>query len=134
MHSSHSYDFLKEVPHIVGFVSKYHQLNPFLSFCKLTPLPHSDHLINYSPSSFQTPSHLIDWIDLRVSVALSSRLAQNLMHTRSSFLLSIVKIATVHAHDSKLTRVKTANFIHLRETWHADSLNMVVLPSTGAWR
>ena len=42
--------------HIVGFVSNYHHLNPFLSFYTFTPLPHSEDLINCSPSSFQTPS------------------------------------------------------------------------------
>ena len=36
------------------------------------------------------------WIILRVSVALFPRLAQNLMHTRCSFLWSIVKIGTGH--------------------------------------
>ena len=41
------------------------------------------------------------WIVVRVSVALFTRLAQNLMHTRCSFLWSIMKIATGHAHDSK---------------------------------
>ena len=51
------------------------------------------------------------WIILRVSVALFPRLAQNLMHTCSSFLWSIVKIATGHVHDSKQTRVKTAHVI-----------------------
>jgi hypothetical protein len=46
------------------------------------------------------------WIIVRVSIALFPRLAQNLMHTRCSFLWSIVKIATGHVHDSKQTRVK----------------------------
>jgi len=56
------------------------------------------------------------WIILRVSVALFLRLAQNLMHTRCSFLWSIVKIATGHVHDSTQTRVKTAHVI--RPTWY----------------
>jgi hypothetical protein len=38
------------------------------------------------------------------------RLAQNLMHTRCSFLWSIVKMATGHVQDSKQTRVKTVHF------------------------
>ena len=50
------------------------------------------------------------WIIVRFSVALFTRLAQNLMHTRCCFFWSIVKIATVHVHDSKQTRVKTTHF------------------------
>jgi len=50
------------------------------------------------------------WINLRVFVALFPRLAQNFMHTRCSFLWSIVKIATCHIHDSKQRRVKTSHF------------------------
>jgi len=56
------------------------------------------------------------WIILRVSVARSPRLAQNLMHTGCSFLWSIVKIATGHVHDSKQTCVKTAHII--LPTWN----------------
>ena len=56
------------------------------------------------------------WIILRVSVALFPRLPQNLMHTRFSFLWSIVKIATAHVHDSKQTRVKTAHIF--LSTWN----------------
>ena len=74
------------------------------------------------------------WIILMVSVALFPRLAQNLMHTRCSFLWSIVKIATGHVHDSKQKRVKTAQSTHLCATWHTVSLDMVVLPYTGASR
>ena len=50
------------------------------------------------------------WIIVRVCVPLIPRLAQNSMHTRCSFLWSLVKIATGHVHDSKQTRVKTAHF------------------------
>jgi hypothetical protein len=56
IHGSHSYNVLKgsaahrrirqQLPYLNSF---------FLSFCKFTPLPHSDHLINCSPFSFQTP-------------------------------------------------------------------------------
>jgi len=51
------------------------------------------------------------WIILRVSIALFPRLAQNLIHTRCSFLWSIVKIAMGHIHNSKQMRVKTAHII-----------------------
>jgi hypothetical protein len=37
-------------------------------------------------------------------------------------------------HDSKQTRVKLPTFTQLRATWHIHSLDMVVLPSTGASR
>jgi hypothetical protein len=40
----------------------------------------------------------------------------SVMHTRCSFLWSIVKIATGHVHDSKQTRVKAAHFI--LPTWN----------------
>jgi hypothetical protein len=43
--------------------------------------------------------------------AYDSRLAQNLMHTRCSFLWSIVEITTGHVHGSKLMRVKTT-YVH----------------------
>ena len=56
------------------------------------------------------------------------------MHTHCSFLWSVVKIATGHLHDSKQTRMKTAHIHPASATWHTDSLNMVVLPSTGASR
>jgi hypothetical protein len=49
------------------------------------------------------------WIIVRVSVALFPRLAQNVMHTRWSFLLSIMKIATGQVHYSQINSVKTAN-------------------------
>jgi hypothetical protein len=74
------------------------------------------------------------WIITRVSVALFPRLAQNLTHTRCSFLWSIVKIATGHVHDSNKHVLKLPPSSYLSETWHDDSLNMVVLPSTGASR
>jgi len=47
------------------------------------------------------------WIIVRVSVALFSRLAQNLMHTCCSFLWSILKITTGYVHNSKQMLVKT---------------------------
>ena len=56
------------------------------------------------------------------------------MHARCSFLWSIVRIATGLGHDSKQTRVKTAHFHRLRATGYTDSLDMVVLPSTGITR
>jgi len=49
--------------------------------------------------------------NLRVSIALFPSLAQNLMHTRCSFLWSIVKIATGNVQDSKQMRVYTAHVI-----------------------
>jgi hypothetical protein len=49
------------------------------------------------------------WNNVRVSVALFPKLAQNLMHTRCSFLQPIMIIATGHVHDSKWTCVKTAH-------------------------
>jgi hypothetical protein len=48
------------------------------------------------------------WIIVRVSVALLTRLAQKLLYTRCSFLRSVVKFAAGHVHDSKQTRVETA--------------------------
>jgi hypothetical protein len=48
------------------------------------------------------------WITVKLSVALFPRLAQNFMHIHCTFLWSIVKIATGHVHNSKQTRVKTA--------------------------
>jgi len=47
------------------------------------------------------------WIMSRVSVALFPRFAQNLMHTRCSFLWSFAKSAARHVHDSTQTCIKT---------------------------
>ena len=54
------------------------------------------------------------WIILGVSVALFPTLAQNMMHTRCSFLWSIV--TTGHVHNSKQMHVKTAHVI--LPTWN----------------
>jgi hypothetical protein len=54
--------------------------------------------------------------------------------TRFSFLWSIVKIAKVtYTTPNKRVR-KLPTFTQLRATWHTDSLDMVVLPSTCASR
>jgi hypothetical protein len=71
---------------------------------------------------------------VRVSIALFPRLAQNLIHTRCSFLWSIMKIVTGHVHDSKKTLVKTVHVNPARATWHTDLIDMAVLPWTGASR
>jgi hypothetical protein len=71
------------------------------------------------------------WIIVRVSVALFPRLAQNLMHTRCSFLWSIVKIVKGHVRDSNKRLWKVSTSTQLYATWHTVSLDMVVLPSTG---
>ena len=74
------------------------------------------------------------WIISRVSVALFPRLAQNLMHTHCSFLWSIAKIATCTymAPNERVWKMPTST--QLRATWHTDSLDVVVLPYTGASR
>ena len=70
---------------------------------------------------------------VRVSIAHFPRLAQNLMHTRFSFLWSISKIDTGHVHNSKnVWKLPTSTQLHA--TWHTDALDVVVLPSTGALR
>jgi hypothetical protein len=76
------------------------------------------------------------WIIMMFSVALFPRLAQNLMHTSCSFLWYILKIATGHVHDSTPNKRvwKLSTSTQLRVTWHTDSLDMVVLPSSGASR
>ena len=70
------------------------------------------------------------WIIVRVSVALFPRLAQNLMHIRCSFLWSIVKMPQVTYTTPNKCVWKLPMTTQLRATWHTDSLDMVVLPST----
>jgi len=66
------------------------------------------HTINNTSAQLKLWSPKACWI-VRVSAALVPRLVQNFIHTRCSFLWSIMKIATGHVHDSKQRHVKTAH-------------------------
>jgi hypothetical protein len=76
------------------------------------------------------------WIILRVSVALFPRLAKNLMHTRCAVLFSDPSWkspqVTFRTPNKRVWKLRTST--QLRPTWHTDSLDIVVLPSTGASR